>query len=741
MEQNIFVKLGNILSLGLGLAKTGCRRTVNMESTLKVNGQKDRDRVEIIRAYHNLMRACMDTTTKSERKEIRRAFEYAVEAHEGAKRKSGEPYILHPIAVSRIVAKEMGLDSVSIICGLLHDVVEDTFKEISDIRDEFGSEVAAIIDGLTKISGVFDHKSSEQAENFRKMLLTLSDDVRVILIKLADRLHNMRTLEYMKKEGQLKISSETLYLYAPLANRLGLHTVKSELENLALKYTEPTTYLQVSSKLEKFKVESRTYIQNFMFTIREKLQESGLEFTIKERYKTVYSIYAKMMRQEVQFEDVYDLFAIRIILKTPQPIEKMECWRAYAVVTDLYKPNPDRMRDWITLPKSNGYESLHVTVMGPKGKWIEVQIRSERMDEAAERGMAAHWKYKDGNTTYDDRFINWLGRIRELLENQHLNAVDIIKEFKTNLVPDELFAFTPKGRLIRLPHNSTVLDFAYEIHSMIGDQCIGAKVNNKVVPLSYMVHNGDQVEIITSKKQQPKEEWLIYATTSKAQNKIKDSVRRQKREIGEKGKKIFEWKIRNYTFDRAEVVRELLAFFKIPNEAEFFYLLGVHKIDMTRLQEFIRIKEEGGRINFPAEDENRGRIQTKKELDEWLKQNKGVDSDMLVIGEDMLISDYKFANCCQPVPGDEILAFFHPEDKEVVIHRPGCPKAVALLSHWGRNVIKAKWTQLHDIAFLAGVKIVGRRPPRHDECPHQGGFQPVEAQHSEHYHRFLRRHV
>ena len=680
-----------------------------MDLPLEAGVQRDKDRIEIIRAYRNLMRVCMDTTSKAERKEITRAYYYAVEAHEGARRKSGEPYILHPIAVAKIVAKEMGLDAISIICALLHDVVEDTFREISDIRMEFGSEAAAIIDGLTKISGVFDHKSSEQAENFRKMLLTLSDDVRVILIKLADRLHNMRTLEYMKKEGQLKISSETLYLYAPLANRLGLHAVKTELEDHALKYTEPAIYLQINAKLERFKQDSRNYIQNFMRSIRDKLRGFNLEFTIKERYKSIYSIYAKMLRQEIPFEEVYDLFAIRIILNSPSEHEKSDCWRAYAAVTELYKPNPERLRDWITIPKSNGYEALHVTVMGPKGRWIEVQIRSERMDFQAERGMAAHWKYKDSNSNamIDPAFVHWLERVRELLENPSLNAVEVVKEFKTNLVPDEVFAFTPKGDLIRLPHKSTVIDFAYEIHTRVGDCCIGAKVNNKVVPLSYVVQNGDQIEIITSKKQQPKEEWLSYARTSKAQNKIKEAVRRQKKIIGEKGKEIFEWKLRNYSLDRAEVLKELLAFFKIPNEGELFYLLGMHKIDMAKLMEFIRIKEEGGRISPQAEDEGRRRIETKKEFDEWLKQNKGMDSDMLVIGEDMSISDYKFATCCQPVPGDDILAFFHPEDREVVIHRPGCPKAITLMSHWGRNVIKAKWTDLADISFLAGVKIVG----------------------------------
>lgn len=683
-----------------------------MSAPQEAVGQRDKDRIEIIQAYQNLMRAC-DDCTKAERKEIRRAFEYAVEAHEGAKRKSGEPYILHPIAVARIVAKEMGLDAVSIVCALLHDVVEDTFREISDIRLEFGTEVAAIIDGLTKISGVFDHKSSEQAENFRKMLLTLSDDVRVILIKLADRLHNMRTLAYMKKEGQLKISSETLYLYAPLANRLGLHAVKTELEDHALRYTEPSIYLQLADKLERFKQESRAYVQSFMRSVREKLKQHNLDFNIKERYKSIYSIYAKMLRQEIPFEEVYDLFAIRIILNSPSEQEKSECWKAYAVITELYKPNPERLRDWITIPKSNGYEALHVTVMGPRGRWIEVQIRSERMDFQAERGVAAHWKYKDdgGDTMHDASFVKWLERVRELLENKELNAVEVVKEFKTNLVPDEVFAFTPKGDLFRLPQKSTIIDFAYEVHTRVGDECIGAKVNNRVVPLSYVVQNGDQIEIITSKKQVPKEEWLGFTRTSKAQNKIKEAVRRQKKVIAEKGREIFDWKFRNYTLERNEVIKELLAFFKIPNDLEFFFLLGTHKIDMGRLMEFIRIKEEGGRIaphhHAHEGEEHRSRIGSKKEFESWLKENKGLNSDMLVIGEDMSIKDYKFAPCCQPVPGDDILAFFHPEEHEVVIHRPGCPKAIALMSHWGRNIIKAKWTDLADITFLAGVKIVG----------------------------------
>jgi GTP diphosphokinase / guanosine-3',5'-bis(diphosphate) 3'-diphosphatase len=674
-----------------------------------MTGQQERlekDKKEILWAYRSLMRACEDLASKSERREIRRAFEYAMQAHEGARRKSGEPYILHPIAVARIAAKEMHLDATSVISALLHDTVEDTFVELNDIQREFGSEVATIIDGLTKISGVFDHKSSAQAENFRKMLLTLSADVRVILIKLADRLHNMRTLQFMKKEGQLKIASETIYLYAPLANRLGLHSVKTELEDLALKYTEPSIYLQINSQLVKVQRESRYYILQFMRSIREKLSASGLEFKILHRFKSVFSIYSKMIKQEIPFEEVFDLFAIRIIIDAPSDLEKTECWKAYSLVTELFHPNPERTRDWLTIPRSNGYEALHVTVMGPRGRWIEVQIRSERMDYVAEHGMAAHWKYKDGSQMHDERFLNWLGRVRELLENPNLNAVEVVKEFKTNLVPDEVFVFTPKGDLLQLPTSSTVIDFAYEIHTLVGEECIGAKVNNKVVPLSYSLNNGDQVEIITSKKQSPKEEWLQFAHTPKARHKIKESLKLQRRKIADKGREIFKWKARNYALDKKEVTGELLAFFKIRNETEFFYLLGLHKLDMERLQEFISIKERGGEIRIEGHDPQPKNIKSRKEFDDWLKENKGMSSDALLIGEDMDIRDYKFATCCHPVPGDDILAFYLPEDG-LVIHRPNCPRAISLMSNWGKNIIKAKWTEMADISLLAGIKIIG----------------------------------
>ena len=676
-----------------------------METAL---GTEEKERKEILNAYRGLMRFCMDSTSKTERREIRRAFEYALEAHKNARRKSGEPYIYHPIAVAKICGKELGLDATSIVCALLHDVVEDTFAEIEDIKLEFGSEVARIIDGLTKISGVFEQNSSAQAENFRKMLLTLSDDIRVILIKLADRLHNMRTLQHMKKEAQLKIASETLYLYAPLANRLGLHELKSELEDLALKYTESSQFIEINAKLKKTQRESKYYIQSFIRSIRDKLSATGLRFTIKSRFKSVHSIHQKMIRQEIPFEEIYDLFAIRVIIDSPSGTEKSDCWKVYSVITELYKPNPERLRDWITIPKSNGYESLHVTVMGPKGKWIEVQIRSERMDYIAEKGFAAHWRYKENGTSLEQGFELWLEQVRDLLENPNINAIEVVREFKTNLVTDESFVFSPKGELFKLPNHATVIDFAYHIHTRIGDTCIGAKVNNKVVPFSYVLQNGDQVEIITSKKQQPKEEWLKFASTSKARNRIKDVIKKKKKEIGERGREVFEWRLKKYEVENGdEILKEILAYFKIPNKEEFFYLLGMHKLSVKELQDFIILKQSGKKVPLePLGSEGRERIESKQAFEKLLKEKWGKDSDMLMIGEDMDLFDYRFANCCQPISGDDVLGFFTP-DAGVVVHRTNCPRAIQLMSNFGSNIIKAKWTDRKDLTFLAGVRIIG----------------------------------
>ncbi|HNU49031.1 MAG TPA: RelA/SpoT family protein, partial [Bacteroidia bacterium] len=461
------------------------------------------EKKEISKRYRHLLRACKSDLDKKDKKIIRLAFDTALEAHKEMRRKSGEPYIYHPIAVAQIVAEEIGLRSaIPVVCALLHDTVEDTYLTLEDIRDLFGPVAEQIIDGLTKIAGVFDHSSSLQAENFRKMLLTLSVDVRVILIKLADRLHNMRTLGSMARDKQLKIASETAYLYAPLAHRLGLYNVKTELDDLALKYTEPDIYKTIAEKLRDTKKERDKFISEFIHPIKDELNKQGFKFEIKGRPKSIHSIREKMKKQGVTFEEIYDLFAIRIIIDSPQSQEKADCWKVYSIVTDSYRPNPDRLRDWISTPKSNGYEALHTTVMSDQGKWVEVQIRSQRMNETAEKGFAAHWKYKE--SSQESALDEWLTRIREMLENPDSNALDFVDDFKLNLFADEIFVFTPKGDLKTLPVKSTALDFAYEIHTDIGSRCIGAKVNHKLAPISHTLNSGDQVEILTSDKQRPK---------------------------------------------------------------------------------------------------------------------------------------------------------------------------------------------------------------------------------------------
>ena len=503
----------------------------------------EKEKKEILNRYRSLLRACADKVNKKDKKDIRKAFDLAVQAHKDQRRKNEDPYIYHPVAVAHIAAKEIGLGATSIMCALLHDVVEDTDYTLEDIEKDFGKKVAIIIDGLTKIQDVFD-KSKLQAENFRKMLLTLSDDVRVILIKLADRLHNMRTLDSMPEQKKLKIASETLYLYAPLAHRLGLYPIKTELEDLGLKFTNPDIFKSISSKLNETKVERKKFINKFILPIKSSLKENNIKFDIKGRPKSIFSIRKKMEKQSISFEEVYDKFAIRIIVDSDIENEKSVCWQVYSIVTDFYKPNPDRLRDWISTSKTNGYESLHTTVMGPEGKWVEVQIRSRRMDDIAEKGYAAHWKYK-GVTEKESSLDNWINQIREVLENPESNAVDFIDDFKLNLFSSEIFIFTPNGDLKTLPKSATTLDFAFEIHSEVGINCLGAKVNGKLVPLSHVLNSGDQVEIITSKKQKPKKDWLRFVVTSKAKTKIKSSLKVEKKEIASRGKEVVERKLRH----------------------------------------------------------------------------------------------------------------------------------------------------------------------------------------------------
>src|SRR5580698_1489214 len=498
---------------------------------------------EILKRYRALLRSARCNFEKGDKQLIRRAFELALESHKDMRRKSGEPYIYHPIAVAQIAAEEIGLGTTSIVCALLHDVVEDTDVTLDDIERGFGKKVAKIIDGLTKISGVFDTNSSLQAENFRKMLLTLADDVRVILIKLADRLHNMRTMEYMPRDKQLKLSSETVYLYAPLAHRLGLYAIKSELEDLSMKYMERETYQFIKNKLNEKKTEREKFIRDFIEPVGTVLEAQGLTADLFGRPKSIHSIWNKMKKKAIPFEEVYDLFAIRIILDSSLENEKADCWKAYSIVTDLYRPNPDRLRDWISSPKANGYESLHTTVMGPRGQWVEVQIRTTRMNEIAEKGFAAHWKYKESSS--DSGLDQWVQKVRDMLKNPDSNALDFLDDFKMNLFSDEIFIFTPKGSLIQLPLNATALDFAFEIHTDVGASCIGAKVNHKLVPLNHKLQNGDQVEIITSSKQTPKEDWLNIVVTAKAKAKIKSALKEEKRKVAEDGKEILERKMKS----------------------------------------------------------------------------------------------------------------------------------------------------------------------------------------------------
>ena len=650
----------------------------------------------ILKAYRALLRALKPSLGKGDKKTIRQAFDMSMEAHKDMRRKTGEPYILHPLAVAQICAEEIGLGPLAIVCALLHDTVEDTHLTLEDIKSNFGEKAASIVDGLTKIAGVFDKGTSLQAENFRKMLLTLSDDVRVILIKLADRLHNMRTLDSMKRDKQLKIASETAYLYAPLAHRLGLYSIKTELEDLSMKYTEPEIYNDIYDKVQQTRKERNRFINEFSEPIKNELVKQDFKFDIKGRSKSIHSIWSKMKRQGVSFEEIYDLFAIRIIIDTDEENEKPMCWKAYSIITDFYHPNPDRLRDWISTPKANGYESLHTTVMGPNGKWVEVQIRSRRMDEIAEKGYAAHWKYKESSA--ESAIDEWIEKIRELLESPETNALDFIDDFKLNLFSDEIFVFTPGGDMKTLPSGATALDFAFEIHTDLGSKCIGAKVNHKLVPLSHKLRSGDQAEILTSNKQTPKEDWLSYVVTAKAKSKIKTALKEEKKKFGEDGKEILMRKFRHLKIDfNHDNINELLAYYKIPTSLELYYRIAKGVIDISDLKEFV---DDKGVIKAKAPQ----RIETKS-LEQMVQNIRG-SSDMLVIGESLDKIDYKLSPCCSPIPGDDVFGFI-TINEGIKIHRTNCPNAIQLMSNYAYRIVKAKWTNQHQIAFLAGVRMTG----------------------------------
>ncbi len=657
---------------------------------------------EIIKRYRHLLRAAKRVKTKEDKRLIRDAFELSMDAHKDMRRKSGEPYIYHPLAVAQIAAEEIGLGATSIACALLHDVVEDTEIDLGYIKKKFGPQVSAIIDGLTKISGVFDEKKSPQAENFRKMLLTLSDDVRVILIKICDRLHNMRTLEFMNRNSQLKIASETLYLYAPLAHRLGIYAIKTELEDLSLKFTEPEKYKEISKKLSQTKEDRAKFIRSFIKPIKMELDELGVKYEIKGRPKSIFSIYNKMKKQQVSFEQVYDLFAVRIIFDSASENEKRDCWNAYSVVTSIYKPNTERLRDWISTPKSNGYESLHITVMGPFGRFVEVQIRSNRMDEIAELGYAAHWKYKE-NAKEISNYDNWLNNIREMLENQESNALDFVEEFHTNFLSEEVFVFTPTGELKKLPINATALDFAFDIHSDIGAKCIGAKVNNKIVPLSHVLQNGDQVEILTSAKQKPNKDWLGYVVTGKAKQRIKYLLKEEKRLVAEIGKDLLIKKFKNEKVEFSkENILEVANFFRAQSELDLYFMIAKEVIGKDKLK-IKQIITEGQIIH---------REQLVANIKQTIDPRHKTDhkkTEAIIIGDDNVEMDYSLAKCCSPLPGDEILGFI-TIGEGIKIHRTNCKNAISLMSQYGYRVLKAHWasdTKLVAESYETLIRITG----------------------------------
>ena len=657
------------------------------------------EKAEILRRYRGLLRSIKGQRTAEESRQIRKAFNIAVEAHKDQRRKSGEPYIYHPIAVARICAEEIGLGATSVVAALLHDTVEDTDLTLDDVKDLFGPTVTTIIDGLTKISGMQFSTDSIQAENFRKVLLTLAQDVRVILVKLADRLHNMRTLDSMARDKQLKIASETIYLYAPMAHRLGLYSIKSELEDLSLKFKEPTIYAEISQKLKKGEAVRKRFISRFTLPIRGSLDREGFSYEIKGRPKSVHSIYNKMLKKHVTFEEVYDVFAIRIIIDSRPELEKADCWKVYSVVTDFYQPSPDRLRDWISLPKANGYESLHTTVMSPGGRWVEVQIRSRRMDEIAEMGLAAHYRYKDGDEP-SSALDNWLNRIREMLEDPNSNAIDFVNDFKLDLFSDEIVVFTPKGEMRNLPSGATALDFAFDIHTQIGRQCIGAKVNHKLVPLSQALRSGDQIEIITSRKQQPKEDWLNFVATAKARHRIKQALRDQKMKLAVVGRESVQRQLRSWgaKVDNPNI-KALVGHYNTPSPTDLFYQVARGKFVLTDLKE---LQVKNGRLVLPkvkhAADE--------RSLEEVVAEIRGHDHGALSLGDDLQRIDYKLSPCCNPIAGDDVFGFI-TMNEGIKIHRVNCPNAVQLMSNFAYRIVKARWKGKDTVEFLAGIRFSG----------------------------------
>ncbi|HLF52082.1 RelA/SpoT family protein [Flavobacterium sp.] len=663
----------------------------------------EKENKAIAQEYKELLRISYQTLTDADKKLIRKAFDVSVEAHQEQRRKSGEAYIFHPIAVAKIVASQIGLGATSIAAALLHDVVEDTDITVADIERMFNPKIAQIVEGLTKIAQVQkDMNVSMQAENFRKMLLTLNDDVRVILIKLADRLHNMQTMDSMAESKQTKIASETLYIYAPLAHRLGLYNIKTQLEDLGLKYTEPTVYNEIVSKIKETKEEQDEYIKNISDVLKKSMDAEGIEYVIKGRPKSIYSIRRKMQAQNVSFDEVYDKFALRIVYKSNPHDEKFIAWKIYSIVTDHYRPSPSRLRDWISSPKSTGYEALHITVMGPKGRWVEIQVRSERMNEIAEKGYAAHYKYKQGATEESGLDV-WLNLLKEALENQETNAVDFVEDFKMNLYAKEIYVFTPKGEIKSLPKGATSLDFAFSIHSAIGVRTRGTRVNGKLVPLNYELKSGDQVEVITSANQKPTSHWLDYVTTSRAKNKIRSVLNENTKKAAEDGKEILTRKLRHLKVTLNEsTINELVNFFKLKTSLDLFYRVGIGSIENQQLKEFAALKSNTIMNFFKSKIKRTPSYQPEQIQKEELSSNY----DMLVFGIDQDKLDYKLSSCCSPIPGDDVFGFV-TINEGIKVHKKDCPNAISMQSNYAYRIILARWIDSSQQEFKALLDITG----------------------------------
>lgn len=662
----------------------------------------EQENKEILARYKDLISNTYRTLDEENNKLIRKAFDIALDAHKDQRRKSGEPYIYHPIAVAKIVATEIGLGATSIACALLHDVIEDSDYTYEDLKKIFGEKIANIVNGLTKISIMNHQNISVQSENYRKLLLTLSEDFRVILIKIADRLHNMRTLESMAPDKQKKIASETVYIYAPMAHRLGLYNIKSELEDLSLKYNNPEIYIEITEKLELAKESRERYIEEFKTEVSERLKEEGLNFTIKGRAKAISSIYRKMLKQGVSFEEVFDNYAIRIIYKSDAKNEKFLAWKIYSIVTDVYHSNPSRMRDWITQPRSTGYESLHLTVLGPDKKWIEVQIRSERMDEIAEKGVAAHYKYKEGyKQSSDDRnFEKWVTEIREVLEQQqNLSTSELLDNIKLNLYSKEVFVFTPKGEIKILPTNATALDFAFSVHSDLGMKCLGAKINGKLVPISYVLQNGDQIDILSSQNQKPKSDWLEFVVTSKAKSKIKSYLNSQKNQLVEEGKETLQRKLRHAKINfNDEEVNKLQKFFNLKSSQELFLKFQSNELDASSLRKYIESKNVFNNLL--------SRFRKSPSKNHHFEEPKEQNLDMIVFGKDEEKLNYSYAKCCTVIPGDKIFGFITISDG-IKVHSDNCPNAINLRAQYDYRVIPAKWVNAESFKNRVKIEIEG----------------------------------